>query len=105
WQDNVEIKLTRFDDYTLDDKVKLKDFTYKLYQEDTAAYNDLLAGNLDFMEQVPTSSLAGDKWKSDLGDRAIETNIPVTGIISFPQYDKRFQNPDLRRAVSLAIDR
>ena len=105
WQDNVEIKLTRFDDYTLDDKVKVKDVTYKLYQEDTAAYNDLLSGNLDFMDQVPVSALAGEKWKTDLGDRAIETSIPVTGIIAFPFYDKRFDNADLRRAVALAIDR
>src|SRR5690606_1027337 len=51
WQDNVEIKLTRFDEYTLDDKVKIKDVVVKLYQDDTAAYNDLLAGNLDFLQQ------------------------------------------------------
>jgi len=105
WQDNVEIKLTRFDDYTLDDKVKVKDVTVKLYQEDTAAYNDLLSNNLDFQQQIPVSSLAGDKWKTDLGDRALNAPVPSTGIIAFPLYDKRFQNADLRRAVSMAIDR
>jgi oligopeptide transport system substrate-binding protein len=105
WTDNVEIKLTRFDDYNLDDKVKIKDATYKLYQEDTAAYNDLLSDNLDFMEQVPASALAGDKWKSDLGDRAQTAEIPTTGIIAFPIYDKKFQNPKLRQAISLAVDR
>lgn len=105
WQDNVEIKLTRFDEYTLDDKVKIKDITVKLYQDDTAAYNDLLAGNLDFLQQIPVSALAGDKWKSDLGDRALNVPIPVTQLIAFPLYDKRFQNPDLRKAISLAIDR
>ncbi|GGK14297.1 peptide ABC transporter substrate-binding protein [Pilimelia terevasa] len=105
WQDNVEVKLTRFADYSLDDKVKVKDVTVKLYQQDSAAYADLQAGNLDFMEQVPISALAGQKWKSDLPDRAIETNIPTNGIIAFPLYDKRFQNADLRKAVSLAIDR
>jgi oligopeptide transport system substrate-binding protein len=105
WKDNVEIKLTRFDDYNLDDKAKIKDVTYKIYQEDTAAYADLQSGNLDFMDQVPAAALAGDKWKSDLGDRAKTADIPVTGIIAFPMYDKRFQNPKLRQAVSLAIDR
>ena len=34
WADNVEIKLTRFDDYNLDDKVKVKDVTVKLYQDE-----------------------------------------------------------------------
>ncbi|MEU9737687.1 ABC transporter substrate-binding protein [Micromonospora chersina] len=105
WQDDVEIKLTRFDDYSLRDKMKIKDVTVKIYQDDTAAYNDLLAGNLDFQQQVPVSSLAGDKWKSDLGDRAIQTTIPSTGIIAFPIYDKRFTNPKLRKAISLSINR
>jgi oligopeptide transport system substrate-binding protein len=105
WQDNVEVKLTRFDDYTLDDKVKIKDVTVKLYQEDTAAYNDLLSDNLDFQQQIPVSALAGQKWKSDLGERGLNVEIPVTQIISFPMYDKRFANPKLRQAISLAVNR
>lgn len=105
WQDDVEIKLTRFDDYSLRDKMKIKDVTVKIYQDDTAAYNDLLANNLDFQQQVPVSSLAGDKWKTDLGERAIQTTVPSTGIIAFPIYDKRFTNPKLRKAISLSIDR
>jgi oligopeptide transport system substrate-binding protein len=105
WTDDVEINVTRFDDYKLDDKVKIKDVKYKLYQQDTAAYNDLLSGNLDFMQQVPAAALAGEKWKSDLGDRGKTADVPTTSIIAFPLYDKRFANPKLRRAISLAIDR
>ncbi|MFI6260803.1 ABC transporter substrate-binding protein [Micromonospora sp. NPDC051006] len=105
WEDDVMIKLTRFDDYTLRDKMKIKDVDVKLYQEDTAAYNDLLANNLDFQQQVPQSSLAGDKWKTDLGERAIQSVTPSTGIIAFPTYDPRFKNPKLRKAVSLSINR
>ncbi|MDI5939580.1 peptide ABC transporter substrate-binding protein [Micromonospora sp. PTRAS2] len=105
WENNVQIKLTRFDDYQLRDKMKVKDVTVKMYQEDTAAYSDLVSGNLDFMQQVPVAALAGDKWKSDLADRAIASTTPSTGIIAFPIYDKRFQNPKLRRAISLSINR
>jgi oligopeptide transport system substrate-binding protein len=105
WTDNQDIKLTRFDDYTLADKVKIKDVDVKIYDQDTAAYDDLVSGTLDFMEQIPVSALAGDKWKTDLSERAHTAPIPTTGIITFPLYDKRFQNADLRRAVSLAIDR
>ncbi|MBM0234423.1 ABC transporter substrate-binding protein [Micromonospora sp. STR1_7] len=105
WEDNVLIKLTRFDDYSLRDKMKIKDVDVKLYQDETAAYNDVLANNLDFLETLPTSALAGDKWKTDLGDRGLNTTTPSTALIAFPMYDKRFQNPKLRRAVSLAINR
>ena len=105
WVDNQDIKLTRFDDYTLADKVKIKDVDVKLYDQDTAAYDDLVSGSLDFMPQIPTSALAGDKYKSDLGARAHSAPTPTTGIIAFPFYDKRFQNVHLRKAVSLAIDR
>ncbi|MEU4676657.1 ABC transporter substrate-binding protein [Micromonospora sp. NPDC023737] len=105
WEDDVSIKLTRFDDYTLRDKMKIKDVEVKLYQEDTAAYNDLLAGNLDFQQQVPVSALAGDKWKTDLADRAIQSTTPSTGIIAFPMYDPKFKDQKLRKAISLAVNR
>ncbi|MGC4803693.1 peptide ABC transporter substrate-binding protein [Micromonospora sp. DT233] len=105
WEDNVLIKLTRFDDYNLRDTMKVKDVDVKLYQDETAAYTDLLSNNLDFMETVPTSALAGDKWKADLAERGRSTTTPTTALIAFPLYDKRFQDPKLRRAVSLAINR
>ncbi|MER7439747.1 peptide ABC transporter substrate-binding protein [Micromonospora avicenniae] len=105
WEDDVSIKLTRFDDYTLRDKMKIKDVEVKLYQEDTAAYNDLLAGNLDFQQQVPVSALAGEKWKKDLGERAIQSTTPSTGIIAFPMYDPKFKDQKLRKAISLAVNR
>ncbi|MEV0725462.1 ABC transporter substrate-binding protein [Micromonospora purpureochromogenes] len=105
WENNVAIKLTRFDEYSLRDKMKIKDVTVKIYQDDTAAYSDLVSNNLDFMQQVPVSSLAGDNWKNDLGDRAISSTTPVTGIIAFPIYDARFKNADLRKAISLSINR
>ncbi|MEU4401640.1 peptide ABC transporter substrate-binding protein [Micromonospora orduensis] len=105
WEDNVLIKLTRFDDYNLRDKMKIKDVDVKLYQDENAAYNDVLANNLDFLETIPTSALAGDKWKTDLGDRGLSTTTPSTAFIAFPLYDKRFQNASLRRAVSLSINR
>jgi oligopeptide transport system substrate-binding protein len=106
WQDNVEIKLTRFDDYTLADKIKIKDITLKIYQDQNAAYNDLVSGSLDFQQQVPVSALAGDKWKTDLGaDRAKTAAIPSTQTIAFPLYDKRFADVNLRKALALAINR
>lgn len=105
WKDDTEINLARFDDYTLDDKVEIKNVKIKIFNEDTAAYNELLSGNLDFQQQIPVAMLAGDKWKTDLGERALDVPIPVSQIIAWPLYDARFKNPKLRRAVSMAVDR
>ena len=105
WQHNTDIKLTRFDDYQLDNKVKVKDVTYKLYNSSDSAYQDLVSGNLDFLQQVPVSALAGDKWKTDLADRTINVPVPTSAKIDFPFYDQKFKNVNLRKAVSLAVDR
>ncbi|HEX5742209.1 MAG TPA: ABC transporter substrate-binding protein, partial [Pilimelia sp.] len=105
WTPESEIRLTRYADYALRDRSAVADVTVKIYQQDTTAYADLLAGNLDFMEQVPVSTLAGGAWERDLGDRRITIDLPATHMISFPLYDPRFADPRLRRAVSYAIDR
>ncbi|MFB9237380.1 ABC transporter substrate-binding protein [Plantactinospora siamensis] len=105
WEPNVAVKLTRFDDYALDNKVTLKDVTVKLYQDANAAYQDLVSGNLDFMQTIPVSALAGDKWKADLSDRTINVPVPTSAKIDFPFYDSKFRDVNLRKAVSLAIDR
>jgi oligopeptide transport system substrate-binding protein len=77
-----------------------------MYQDPTAAYNDLVSGTLDFLQQVPTSALAGEKWKTDLGEgRAVTAVIPSSTTIAFPIYDARFKNANLRKAISLAINR
>ncbi|ASW53630.1 ABC transporter substrate-binding protein [Plantactinospora sp. KBS50] len=105
WEPNVEVKLTRNEDYQLDDKSAVKDVTVKLYQDANAAYQDLVAGNLDFMQQVPVSALAGDKWKTDLDDRTINVPVPTSAKIDFPIYDEKFKNANLRKAISMAVDR
>jgi oligopeptide transport system substrate-binding protein len=104
-QANSEIKLTRNDDYKGPDKAHIKDVTIKIYNNQDTAYADLQSGNLDFMQQMPTSTLAGDRWKKELGDKAIERPVLVIQTLSFPLYKKEFQSADLRKGISLAINR
>jgi oligopeptide transport system substrate-binding protein len=105
WQDNASIVLTRNDSYSGDAKPKIKDVTIKLYQDSDAAYADLQTGNLDFMDTLPTSALAGGKYKTDLSDRDLSKPSPIVQTITFPLYDKAYQSADLRHAISMAIDR
>lgn len=105
WTDNQEIKITRNDDYA-GPKPNVKDVTYKLYQDQAAAYSDLLSNNLDFQQQLPTSALAGDKWKTDLGDRGLERPVLVVQTVTAPLYaGAPYDNADFRHALSMAIDR
>ena len=45
---------------------KLDKITFKIYQDTDAAYNDVLANNLDVTDEIPTSALIDDKYKTDL---------------------------------------
>lgn len=104
WKDNTSIKLTRYDAYA-GTKPSVKDVTFKLYQDQNAAYADLQSNNLDFQQTLPTSALAGEQYKKDLSDRAVDKNVLVVQTISFPLYDAKYQNPKLRQAISEAINR
>lgn len=105
WNDNADIKLTRNDTYAGSTKPSVKDVTFKLYQDQNAAYADLQSNNLDFQQTLPTSALAGEQYKTDLNNRAIDKDVLVVQTISFPLYDKQYQNPKLRQAISEAINR
>lgn len=108
WDHNKSIKLTAVASYKGPDKPTVKDVDFKIYENQDSAYNDLLAGNLDIMASLPTTALAGDKYKTDLGKRWVDQPQGVFQSITFPSPksgDKSYASVDLRHAISLAIDR
>ena len=58
-----------------------------------AAWADLQAGNLDVLDTIPDSGLAGGQYKSVLGDRVVEQAAGIIQTISFPIYDKSSTTP------------
>ncbi|WP_051385714.1 peptide ABC transporter substrate-binding protein [Actinokineospora inagensis] len=102
---NTEIKLTRNDDYKGDDPAKFKDLTYKMYETNEAAYNAVVGGDLDFLDNIPPAGLTGGKYKQDLEGHNGSTPYMGNQTLTFPLYDPTYQNPDLRKAISLAINR
>ncbi len=105
FEPNRSIKLTAFEDYQ-GRKPSVKDVEYKIYGDLDAAYADLLAGNLDILEDIPTSALADATYESDLGEGKF-ANMPIGVIqtISLPLYVEAYADPDLAKAISMAIDR
>jgi oligopeptide transport system substrate-binding protein len=107
WNPEVDIQLTAYDGYQGEVKPQVQDVTFKLYAQDEAAYADLLADNVDVMPQLPASSLTGEQYKSDLGDRYVEREAGLFQSITFApeSVDPAMDNPNLRKAISMAIER
>ncbi|GAA4543503.1 peptide ABC transporter substrate-binding protein [Amycolatopsis samaneae] len=99
------IKLTRYDEYKGEDKVHFKNLDIKIYAVQETAYQDLLSGKLDFIETLPPSAIAGGKYKSDLKENLVNGHLLGISTIAVPYYVPGYNNPDLRKAISLAIDR
>ncbi|TWP48683.1 ABC transporter substrate-binding protein [Lentzea tibetensis] len=104
-QVGTEINVTRNDDYQGRDKPKFKDLKFKVYQSRESAYADIVSGSLDFIDELPPSALAGKKYEGDLGDRVVEKSTLQLQTISFPLYVDAYKNADLRKAISMSINR
>ncbi|GAB3623566.1 ABC transporter substrate-binding protein [Mariniluteicoccus endophyticus] len=108
----TQVVLERNDAYTGPAPAKVRRVVVRLYDDPARgldvqkAYDDVVAGRLDFTGVVPTDMLLDDQWKTDLKDRwaQADTRTPVT--LDFLGADRQLAgNPDLRRAISRAIDR
>ncbi|MFE0325730.1 ABC transporter substrate-binding protein [Streptomyces sp. NPDC058960] len=101
---NQEIDTVKYDKYPDASKIEVKGVDFKIYSNLDTAYKDLVAGNLDIDINVPTSGLP--TYKKDLPGRTIDEADSAVGYIGFPiKYNKAFQNADLRKSISMAIDR
>lgn len=86
---------------------KVDKITFKIYQDTEAAYKDVLANATDMLAGLPDSALQGEKYKTDLPDRNAEKPTGVIQTITFApeKVDPSLKNPDLRKAISMSIDR
>ncbi len=102
WEHNQRISTTRYEDYA-GELAKADAVEFRIYSELNTAYNDLLAGNLDVMDSIPPERLADAE--AQFGDRFIQRPSSAFTYLGFPLYDDRFSDVNLRRAISMAIDR
>ncbi|MET8248187.1 ABC transporter substrate-binding protein [Streptomyces sp. NPDC005202] len=101
---NESISVTKYDKYPDASKIEVKGVDFKIYSNLDTAYKDLVAGNLDSLLTIPNSGLP--TYKKDLPGRTIDEPDSAVGYIGFPiKYNKAFQNADLRKAISMSIDR
>ncbi|ALD63319.1 peptide ABC transporter substrate-binding protein [Glutamicibacter soli] len=107
WNHDVNLKLEVNEKYDGPRKAQNGGIDFKVYQSTDSAYQDLISGNLDVLDQVPPSQLAS--YQSDLGDRSVNSPYAGNATITIPGYLDHFKQGEegnLRRAaISQAIDR
>jgi oligopeptide transport system substrate-binding protein len=107
WTKEQSIVLSKFADYSGEHGGKVDKITFRIYADADAAYNDVLANNLDITDEIPASALIDDKYKSDLPERNLEKEEGVIQTITFAptNVDPNYADPKIRKAISMAIDR
>ena len=105
WTEGQSIVVTKNEDYSGDFPGALDKITFKIYQDTDAAYNDLQAGNIDLITAIPTSALIDDKYQTDLPDRNTTRETGVIQMIGINPTADEALTPEVRKAISQAIDR
>ncbi|UYQ78445.1 ABC transporter substrate-binding protein [Glutamicibacter sp. JL.03c] len=107
WNHDVNLKMDVNESYDGPRKAANGGIDFKVYQSTDSAYQDLVSGNLDVLDQIPPSQLAS--YQSDLGDRSVNSPYAGNATITIPGYLDHFKQDEegnLRRAaISRAIDR
>jgi ABC-type oligopeptide transport system substrate-binding subunit len=101
-----QMSLRAWDGYPGTDKAQNGGVDLKVYTDNNTAYTDLIAGNLDLVDDVPASQLKN--VQSDLGDRYINTPAGIIQTLAFPFYDPKWGKAGtekVRKGLSMAINR
>ncbi|WP_367321007.1 ABC transporter substrate-binding protein [Streptomyces sp. HUAS ZL42] len=101
-----EMNLRKWDGYAGTDKARNDGVTLKVYTDNNTAYTDLMAGNLDLVDDVPAQQLKN--VGNDLGERYLNTPAGIIQTLAFPYYDENWAKPGMdkvRKGLSRAIDR
>lgn len=102
WAHDQSIQVRRYDKYP-GDKPKIGKIDFKIYQDPTTAYSDVLTNTLDVLRAVPTPNLA--TAAGDFGARYQHSPSSAFNFLAFPTYDSDFADVRVRKAISMAIDR
>ena len=103
FQEGQGITLTRYDEYGGEEPAKAEGVEFRVYTEINTAYNDVQAGSLDVIGELPPDAIASAQ--DQFGDRYKTQPLGDMTALGFPTYDERFADPEVRRAFSMAIDR
>jgi peptide/nickel transport system substrate-binding protein/oligopeptide transport system substrate-binding protein len=102
WAHDQSIQLQRYTAFP-GTQPKVDKIDFKIYQDLTTAYSDVLTNTLDVLRAVATPNLG--TATADFGPRYQHSPSSAFQFIAFPTYDSDFADVRVRKAISMAIDR
>ena len=104
--DATAIVVKKNPDYSGAYKANVDQITFRIYADMTAAYNDLLANNLDVINAIPPDRLLGNIYQKELSNRTLSQSSGGNTWIGFSDDDPQIKaSKELRVAISKSIDR
>lgn len=102
WQHNEGITVVRNPKY-VGTPGRADTIEFRIYGDSLTAYKDFEAGNIDISRMLPPEAIAPASEKYP--DSFVVTHAALLTYIGFPSNVAPFDNPDIRAAFSMAIDR
>lgn len=102
WQHDVAINTTAYPDYAGEEQPQIGGIEFRIYADVNTAVTDLYAGELDIVDAVPPERWSEAQSQVPNSDTSPSSSINYLG---FPNYAAPFDDPDMRAALSMAIDR
>lgn len=110
WEDGQYIDIVKFDDY-YGEPAKIDGVHFIIQKDVETAYKEFQAGNLDVCD-VPVAQIEAARKERGEAEYTMEDGKhillgaePSTYYLVVNNNDEQFKNPDLRKGVSLAINR
>lgn len=103
WVRDTEINMTRFEDWAGDEPGSPERIEWRIYNDIETAYLDVQAGELDILGEVPPNRIP--QVEDDFGDNYSQNESSRFVYIGMPMYQDEFDDVDVRRALSMAMDR
>jgi len=103
WQHNKLITLTKWDDYTGPNSANADEIEVKLYSDPKTAFRDWQADQVDMLDTVDPSQVPQAQQLA--GERFLSVDSGSFNYLGIPFYVEELQDADIRRALSMAIDR
>jgi oligopeptide transport system substrate-binding protein len=101
WHDGAT--LVRADGFQPGASGTAKEITIRVVDDAKAQYDQVRGGTLDLATAVPGAD--HEAMRSELAGRHVEWPLPEVTYLGFPLWDKRFQDPAIRHAITFAVDR